>query len=197
MEMVESELEHIPNERTRTEAAELLHSVRREMKRLEAITDAYLQFVSTPSLRVRTYSLHRMLKELQQFTKREMDARKIEFVNEFSADVPRIRFDKDRLREAVLNLYINAADAMPDGGGIRTSTVRADEWVEIHISDTGAGIPDAEVEKVFEPFFSNKPAGTGLGLTISRDILSAHGGTIEVYPRPRDGTTLILKLPIR
>ncbi len=197
MEMIEAELEHITNEESRRGALELLKSVERELDRLEAITGAYLKYGSIPKLHVQKCSLHRMLKELQDFMKREMIKRKIEFVNDFSVDIPDILFDKDRLKEAVLNVYRNAADAMPDGGEIRTSTLVSGAWIEIRISDTGVGVPEGDVEKLFEPFFSSKEFGTGLGLTISRDILSAHGGTILFHSRMGGLTTFILTLPIR
>lgn len=197
MEMIEAELEHITNKQSRKEAFELLKSVGRELDRLEAIAGAYLKYGSIPKLRLEKCSLHCMLQELQDFMKREMKKRKIEFVNEFSADIPDIVFDKDRLKEAVLNVYKNAADAMPDGGEIRTCTLVSDARVEIRISDTGVGIPADDADKLFEPFFSGKALGTGLGLTISRDILSAHGGTILFHSREGDLTTFVLALPIR
>jgi PAS domain S-box-containing protein len=195
IEMIESELEHIPNEQTRQEATELLDSVKRELKRLESVTTACLDYVNFRRLRLRKRSLHRMLKELQRFMRREMAARQIKFVNEFSPNLPHIIFDWDRLKQAVLNLYKNAADAMPYGGKIETSTFISDDWIELRISDTGFGIPDVEMEKLFEPFFSDKSGGTGLGLTISRDIISAHGGTIALDTSGGNVTTFVLRLP--
>ena len=196
IEMIESELEHIPNERSRQETCELLGSVKRELDRLETITRACLQYVTIPRLRLSKNSLHHMLVKLQEFLKKEMEKRKVEFMNDFSSDVPPISFDGDRLKEAVLNLYKNAADAMPDGGRVETSTCVAGDYVEIRISDTGTGIPAEYAERLFEAFFSSKSRGTGLGLTITRDILTAHGGTIALAPREAEKTTFILRLPI-
>jgi len=73
----------------------------------------------------------------------------------------------------------------------------AGDWVEILISDTGPGIQDADTEKLFEPFFSTKSMGTGLGLPIARDILAAHGGSLEHCSGPGEGATFLLRLPLR
>jgi signal transduction histidine kinase len=196
LEMIESELEHIPNEQSRQEASELLRAVKRELDRLETVTRACLQFITIPRLQVRKHSLHHMLKRLQEFLIKEMRAREVEFVNDFSPDVPLVSFDEDRLEEAVLNLYKNAGDAMPDGGTIRTSTRVCGEWVEIRVSDTGPGIAEEYAERLFEAFVSSKSRGTGLGLTIARDILMAHGGTIALEPDGHEETTFILRLLI-
>jgi len=196
IEMLESEFGEIPDKSMKKEACELLRSVISEVERLDSITREYLSYTSIPNMRFRRQNLHQMLRELQDFMKKEMASRNIKFVRAFSKDVPNIHFDKECMKEAVLNLYKNAAEAMPGGGKIKTMTRLSGDWVEIVISDTGPGVPDSDAEKLFEPFFSTKSMGTGLGLPVARDILAAHGGSVEVCSGSGEGAAFLLKLPL-
>jgi signal transduction histidine kinase len=112
--------------------------------------------------------------------------------------VPVIRGDRDRLQQLFLNLFVNAEDAMPDGGELRV-TVRIGEpgKVEIRIADTGVGIPEESLESIFEPFFTTKDRGkgTGLGLLVSKGIVVDHGGAISVSSEAGKGTEFRILLP--
>ncbi|NQU08731.1 MAG: PAS domain S-box protein [Candidatus Abyssubacteria bacterium] len=197
VEMLESLLKHIPDEKNRNEASELVMSVMSEIKHLRVITREYLKYAHVPQMRFRRQSLHKMLGQLQGLVKEEMESLNVRFVNVFAKNMPNICFDKDRMKEAILNLYKNSADAMPNGGEIKTSTVVSDKWAEIHISDTGSGIADIDTKKLFEPFFTTKKAGTGLGLPIAQDTVCAHGGNMEFRSsRPGEGTNLVVRLPL-
>lgn len=196
IEMLESELAQIAEREISKEVGELIESVMKEVERLERITGEYLDYARIPKMRFHRQCLHETLKELQGFMRKEMESRKIKFVNVFSESLPKIYFDKERVKEAILNLYKNSAEAMPHGGRITTVTAVSDDWAEIVISDTGLGIRRVDAEKLFEPFFSTKSAGTGLGLPIARDIIGAHGGSIEFHPKPGEGASFLLKLPL-
>ena len=106
--------------------------------------------------------------------------------------------DRKRLEQALLNLMLNAAEAMPAGGTLTLRT-RAldDDRVEIEVRDTGVGIPAGELEKVTLPFYSTKPSGTGLGLPLVARVAAAHGGTLVVESEPRRGTVVRMRLPVR
>jgi signal transduction histidine kinase len=196
IEMLEHELGQIADREVSNEVGELIRSVMKEVERLERITGEYLDYARIPKMRFRRQCLHRTLRELQDFMRKEMESRKIKFVNVFSESLPNIYFDRERIKEAILNLYKNSAEAMPDGGRIKTLTAVSDDWAEIVISDTGPGVRRVDAEKLFEPFFSTKSAGTGLGLPIARDIIGAHGGSIEFYSEPGEGAAFLLKLPL-
>jgi signal transduction histidine kinase len=124
------------------------------------------------------------------------------FEQTFEPGVPAVRGQPDQLRQAFLNVLINARQAMPEEGGTvrieaRRLAKRASAPVQILIVDTGSGIDPGDAEKVFEPFFTRKPKGTGLGLAITRRIIEAHGGTISL--RPGDGgkgTVVEIILPV-
>ncbi|MBW2281859.1 MAG: hypothetical protein JRG76_02535 [Deltaproteobacteria bacterium] len=109
--------------------------------------------------------------------------------------------DRQKLQQVFLNLFLNAADAMPEGGKLSVSMVAAgaDGEIEIHISDTGHGIPEASLTRIFEPFYSTKPAGqgSGLGLMVAQDIVHEHGGSIRAHSDPDQGTEFVLQVPAR
>ena len=104
--------------------------------------------------------------------------------------------DESQLRQALLNLLRNAAEAMPDGGRLQIAALSADQGtVELTIADTGHGIAPEHLPKIFEPFFSTKDGGTGLGLALTQQIIVEHGGRIEVTSRNGHGTTFTISLP--
>ena len=106
--------------------------------------------------------------------------------------------NSEKIQQLLLNLLLNAADAMPDGGTLRVA-VRGldDEQLEVSVSDTGTGIPETDLKRIFEPFFSTKPAGegSGLGLMVAKGIARDHGGTIEVSSEEGAGTEFRILLP--
>ncbi|MCY4568500.1 MAG: ATP-binding protein, partial [Candidatus Poribacteria bacterium] len=107
-----------------------------------------------------------------------------------------IQFDSDKLKQAFMNVVLNAMEAMPQGGMLRVSTFTKHDSVRIKVEDTGVGIPEKDLEHLFEPFFTRKTGGTGLGLANVKRILEEHGGTVEVDSTPGEGTEVSLSLPM-
>ena len=125
---------------------------------------------------------------------------KIQIVREFSPDLPHIQADPAQLQQVFINLLNNAADAMESGGTITISAARLDgKTVEIRVADTGSGIPPENLDKLFTPFFTTKPAGkgTGLGLSIVYGIIKMHYGQIHAQSQVGQGTTIVITLPVR
>jgi signal transduction histidine kinase len=122
--------------------------------------------------------------------------RGIEIVRGFG-ETPRVRAQGERLERAFLDLYVNACDAMPQGGTLRVATRALRDGVEIRVEDTGTGIAPDVLERIFEPFYTTKPRGkgTGLGLLVTRGIVAEHGGTIDVASEVGKGTTFRIALP--
>jgi signal transduction histidine kinase len=111
-------------------------------------------------------------------------------------DSPAIaRADRDQLRQVILNLITNAYDAMPDGGRLVVRTTAADGTVRIEVSDSGTGMDEATVERIYEPFFTTKTRGVGLGLAVSRRLVEAHSGQLDVTTQPGRGTSFVVDLP--
>ncbi|MDD5245847.1 MAG: ATP-binding protein [Candidatus Omnitrophica bacterium] len=122
---------------------------------------------------------------------------KIEIIKDLAAGVLPVRGDQNQLEEVFINLFLNACQAMPQGGKltIKTSNL-GDHHVEIRISDTGCGIPEKNLKNIFMPFFSTKSTGTGLGLSICHNIISNHNGSVEVESVENKGTTFVIKFPV-
>ncbi len=123
-------------------------------------------------------------------------AGRIQVVRRYDPDIPTVRGDERRLRQAFANLMVNALEAMPEGGTL-TLTVRATEHgrIAVTVSDTGVGLDPREIERAFRPFYSTKPLGTGLGLPLVARMVVAHGGDICVDSHPGQGTTITIFLP--
>jgi signal transduction histidine kinase len=109
-------------------------------------------------------------------------------------DLPSLSVDEEKLKQTIVNLCDNAADAMPDGGTLTVHAYRNRDEVNLEIADTGIGI--APGVNVFELFTTNKPHGTGLGLAVVRQIVSAHGGRVDYQSQPGVGTTFTVTLPL-
>ena len=121
----------------------------------------------------------------------------IQAATELAPDLPKTMGDPAELREVMTNLILNAVDAMPHGGTLTLATATRGESIELRVTDTGVGIPDAVRTKIFDPFFTTKgPKGTGLGLSMTYGILSRHGATIAVQSQEGQGTTFIMLFPV-
>ena len=122
--------------------------------------------------------------------------------DELSEHLPQISGNPGRLQQVFLNLFLNARDAMPTGGTLRVTTSNG-EGVSVAISDTGAGIPQEHIQRIYDPFFTTKSTpregqgkGTGLGLSVTYGIIQEHAGKIRVESRPGEGTTFYLDFPL-
>jgi len=122
----------------------------------------------------------------------------IELECRFPSGLPPVRADANQLELAVLNLALNARDAMPGGGMLEVRTAAQNGSVEIEVTDTGTGIPAEHLHRIFDPFFTTKASGrgTGLGLSVTYGIVREHSGSIEVESLPGKGTQFSLELPL-
>jgi signal transduction histidine kinase len=121
---------------------------------------------------------------------------RIQVRTQLQVDLPPILGVPDQLTQVLLNLVINAIEAMPEGGELSLTSSTADDWLHVAIHDTGPGINPDEAAKIFEPFYTTKADGTGLGLAVSYGIIERHGGRITVEGSAQSGTTFTLALPV-
>ena len=197
VELLEEELEEGVD---KDEAKALLSSIRREVERLEQLSEEYLRVARLPSPRMEADDVAQAVRDVAGFSRKEMERAGCTLAMHIEGDaegrVPPALFDEAQLRQALLNLLRNAREAMPEGGTIDV-TVRAEGMsVAIRIDDRGAGIPEEIRAQVFDPFFSTKGEGTGLGLAITRQIVEAHGGSLTCEGREGGGTSFRIALPI-
>ncbi len=115
----------------------------------------------------------------------------------FQNHLPEIMADSTMLYQSFLNILINAMQAMPDGGRILVEISSNDHWVTVHFDDEGQGIPSENLDKIWDPFFTTKDQGTGLGLGIVKNIVESHGGGVQIVNRPVRGTRVTIELPVK
>jgi len=123
---------------------------------------------------------------------------RIDMDKSLAPDLPNIMADGSQMEQVFVNLLLNAVQAVPEGGTIqvKSSLNQQESSVSIEVKDNGPGIGRKEQSKIFEPFFSTKPNGTGLGLSVSYGIVRNHQGNINVHSQPGEGTRFLIKLPI-
>jgi signal transduction histidine kinase len=179
-----------------TEARELCRKIRREVDRLTHITEIYLGLRGGKPKLARE-SVNTIVDDLVGFVRQDLGNRSVELDADLDVDDPHAHVDGNQLRQCLINLVRNAADAVSANGGgsvvVRTRGER--NRVEISVIDDGIGIASEQLPRLFEPFFSTKHGGTGLGLALTQQIVQDHGGEIRVESRVGRGTTFTLSVP--
>jgi signal transduction histidine kinase len=173
-----------------------LKGIKGEIRRLKDLTENFLSYARPPQLNQDAKDLNHFLEELCVFVQPEAEARGIHLVRELDPMLPSVEFDSAQLRQAVLNILSNAQQVVPQGGTIRVrSRVEPGGGVRISIQDSGPGMSREVRDNIFQPFYSHREGGTGLGLPIARRAVEAHGGSIEVDSEPGLGSTFHILLP--
>lgn len=171
--------------------------VMRESERLNQIIKDFLEYARPAPLTLETVSVATTLEEVLVLFEQRARPGSLKIVREFSA-LLHWRVDPQQFKQVVWNLCLNAVEAMPDGGELRVGAAAASgQMLAVWVSDTGAGIAADDLPHVFEPFFSTKAEGTGLGLALVHRIVQEHGGEIDVRSTPGLGTTFTIMLPAR
>ncbi len=178
------------------EANSLINSVLNEVSRINGVVEEFLQFARQPKLKQASCDINQLSESLIAFLDKDAERRKIFFVKHFEPDLPKAPIDERQLRQALINIIRNSFDAMPEGGEINIFTRQLKNEVEVKIEDDGAGISRENIKKMFEPFFSTKHMGMGVGLSIARDIILEHGGGISCESKEERGTTIKITLPV-
>jgi signal transduction histidine kinase len=195
-ELLEEEIERSLTGESAADALNLCKAMQREADRLTDITEEYLRFARLPKPVLELEDLNEILTSLISFISGELSGKRIDVAEDLQQPIPQVEADENQLRQAFLNLMRNASEAMARSGGtLKVSTRAPDECVEVRVSDTGIGIDSENLSKVFEPFFSTKESGTGLGLALTHQIIQEHGGTIDVASTPGEGTEFIIRIP--
>lgn len=168
----------------------------RECSRLENILNLFLQFSRAGELQREPVDLNAMVSEFIEFYRPQADDHGIEISPHLGSDLPTVSLDAALFRQVLVNLVRNAQDAMPEGGTIEIQTRPEGTRVVLELIDSGEGMDGATCARVFEPFFSRKPGGSGLGLPTARKIVEAHGGSLTCDSEPARGTRMTIALPV-
>jgi signal transduction histidine kinase len=170
--------------------------IRGEIARLNGIVQEFLQLARVPALRREPVAVATLLHEVAALMEAEAKAHAVILTLWVPAELPTLVVDPQQLKQALLNLLLNAIQATPPGGAVQVTAVAETEAVRIAVVDSGSGIAPDMLERIFDPYVTTKPQGTGLGLPIALRILQAHGGTLEVSSVLGRGTTVEVWLPI-
>jgi two-component system NtrC family sensor kinase len=174
----------------------IIHEIKRESKRCKKIVQDLLNYARTPRPEFAKTDLGQLLDQIVSFAANHTDMHGVQIVKKFSDDLPSLSIDGDQIRQVAINLILNAGAAMTDGGLLTVTTDRDEEDAVIKFIDTGSGIDENDLERIFEPFYTTKDRGTGLGLAITRQIIEHHHGSIQMTSRLKQGTTVTIRLPL-
>ena len=170
--------------------------IERNVERANYLITELLNCARPPKLNLRAYDIHRVLRDVLWSTRAKIKSQRIKVIRKFIPKVSIVNMDREHLERAFLNLILNAIEAMPKGGELTIATEASENSFVTKIQDTGRGIPEKDIIRIFDPFFSTKPGGVGLGLTVCYGIIVSHGGTIEVESKPKGGSIFTISLPL-
>jgi signal transduction histidine kinase len=177
-------------------AAKRVEVVRRECQRLQSLLDDFLNFAKVRRLHPEPTDLNHQIDDVLDFFSLEAKEAGVEIVRQLDPELPHVMIDRETFRQALLNLIINAKQAMPDGGQLIVRTAADGDTVSIYLIDTGIGMDDRTASRMFEAFFSTKSGGSGLGLPTTQKIIEGHGGRISVQSEVGRGTQFTIELPV-
>lgn len=173
-------------------AAEVMTS---EVDRLNRVISELLEMARPADIKLRDTDLSTLLDSSLRLVNQEAESAGVSVSLEISQDIGSVVLDPDRMTQAMINLYVNAIQAMPKGGTLAVNASRQGASLQIQVSDTGTGLPEADVSRIFDPYFTTKQTGTGLGLAIVNKIVEAHTGEVKVEHTGPKGTIFSILIP--
>ncbi|MFO7768592.1 MAG: ATP-binding protein [bacterium] len=191
---------HLLEERLDEEDQEYLDVIGGEIRRLENLVREFQDISRPPALSLQSTDVNELLSDLVNLQRGTADKQDVEVKKDFDRQLPRIQVDRNRITQAVLNLVLNAFQSMPEGGELTLRTRPREDGrpgISIQVSDTGEGIPEEKVSKVFDFYYTSRDSGSGLGLSIAQQIVDEHGGQITLDSEIGEGTTITIRLPAR
>jgi len=197
VQLLEEDLAHLaPHMKERTAGRfDIIHG---ELHRLENIVKHFLRLAGPSALDLEAVDLATVLKHVCELLRPEALARGIEITLDVAESLPAMRADPGQLTQALVNLVINAIQAVDRNGRVEVSAALGQEagLLRVEVRDSGPGVPPDKLATVFEPFYTTKPEGSGLGLWIAQQVVLGHGGAIEVANAPAGGALFSLHLPV-
>ena len=181
------------------ERKEDLKTIIQEVDRLNKLVVQVLDFAKLKKPNLTKFSLNDLIRNIAELFKLEIKNKQIKFNLELSPDISQIQADEDQVRQILMNVIINAIQAIPKKGEIKIKTekalLRGESAIKLIIKDSGVGIPEKDFNQIFDPFFSTKEKGSGLGLSIVYKLTEAHQGEIKVESKEGEGTKFVIFLP--
>ena len=181
----------------RERLAPRLDIIHGELHRLEGIVERFLRLAGPAGVDLEPVEMRKILTHVCELLRPEAAAREIDISTHVDDSLPPVMADPVRLTQALLNVVINAIQAVERKGRVEVSGSVADGRVSVAVSDNGPGIPPERLASIFDPYFTTKTEGSGLGLWIAQQIVTAHGGSLEAQNRPSGGAVLTMRLPLK
>ncbi len=177
---------------------QILQEVKRQANRVNEAITKLLKYSKTEQLKLEKNDINELIKSIVFFLKNQSNTNKITFILELHPKIPSFYFDKEQIESVLINLSLNAIQAIEDSGSItfRTKFDKKTKTVVISVEDNGAGIPEDKIKEIFKPFYTTKTEGTGLGMTIIKETVENHNGTIKVTSQVGTGTKVTVFLPL-
>jgi len=194
MELLAEDFQDAQSQRERR-ALNKVNVVQRECQRLQDVLDNFLDFAKVRRLKLQPSSLNEQIHRVLDFFRPKAADAGIEMLDYPAADLPTVLLDRESFHGALLNLVLNAEQAMPEGGQLVVRTYGTPDGVGLDLIDTGCGMDQKTAGQIFDAFFSTKSGGSGLGLPTTKKIIEAHGGRITLQSEPGRGTQFTIKLP--
>lgn len=170
-----------------------------EIKRLNQIVEDVLDFTKPIQMKKEPYRIEKVIEKGVQLLSDKMRERNVQIIQKISSPLPKVSLDWEKMEQAILNILLNAIEAMPTGGILEIDTGKAEgigrKMISVEIKDTGIGIASEHLAKIFDPFFTTKAKGVGLGLSNVKKIVEAHDGIIQIDSRINQGTSFKVLLP--
>lgn len=194
LQLLAEDLNH-PQTEIERRTARKLTILQSETRRLEEILEAFLRFAGRMELRKRRLDIGALVGDLLAFYEPQAAQHKVTLREQVAEGLPPVEADADLLKQAMLNIILNAQAVMADGGELMVAVRAENQGVAVSITDTGPGIPADRLERIFDAYYSSRPGGMGLGLPTVKRIMAEHGGTIAVNSEVGRGTQFVLWLP--
>ncbi|MEO0651966.1 MAG: ATP-binding protein [Planctomycetota bacterium] len=177
-------------------SAKRVQTLKREVQRLETIVQDFLDFVRGAGVNRRPLNIGDLVQEVLDFVEPENEAAEVRQRADIAFGLPLVLVDEAQIKQALMNLLINARQAMPTGGEVLIRVRRDGNDAEVSITDTGIGMTEEQIERCFDVYWSNKKGGTGLGLPTTKRIVEEHGGALRVISEVGRGTSFLMSLPL-
>jgi two-component system, sporulation sensor kinase E len=194
LQLIERKLRKGPSE-LRSDISKLLDIAKSEIQRLDSIVNQFLRAIRPSTPQFETDDLNEILEESVAFLRTEIRDRDIIVELDLDPTLPPVEVDRDQMKQAFYNVIKNAFQAMKTGGILHIRSWQNELYVSVSFNDTGGGIPQDKMSKLFQPYFTTKPSGSGLGLLIVRRIVREHGGEIEIESNEGKGVRVTIHLP--
>jgi signal transduction histidine kinase len=195
MELLAEDFAEAGSPRDRRAAAKIA-VVQHECQRLQSLLDNFLSFAKVRTVRFEASDLNAEVRRVLEFFAPQASEAGIELVMYLDPELPSVVLDRESFHGALINLVLNAQQAMPSGGQLVVRTVTTAMGVALELIDTGVGMDKKTAGQIFDAFFSTKPGGSGLGLPTTRKVIEAHGGRISVQSEIGHGTKFTIDLPL-